>query len=228
MASANELDLPPLGHRYAPVAAASICIVLARVNRQSSFCPGEGCLASTLRTSTCARRNSPRVWSTTGPAPAGAVPVPLPRSAEDVVHELRALLRVAGLSGPYLLVGHSLGGLYARRFAQLHPADIAALLLLDPAHEDYGPGGEPEIARRAAEAWKSKPMPELGPEQVQGFRPIFEGMYKEWPPEIREPLIERHSRSGSGARRNARSQQRGSALQRKWEHGQTQAPRHAR
>jgi pimeloyl-ACP methyl ester carboxylesterase len=108
-----------------------------------------------------------------------------------VVQELRALLRVAGLSGPYLLVGHSLGGLYARRFAQLAPADVAALLLLDPAHEDY-PANEREIARRAAEEWKSKPMPELGPEQVQGFRPIFEVMYKDWPPEIREPLIERH------------------------------------
>ena len=118
-------------------------------------------------------------------------PIPLPRSAADVAGELRSLLRTADLAGPYLFVGHSLGGLYARRFAQLFPADVAGLLLLDPAHEDYS-ANEPEVARRAAEEWKSQPIPELGPEQIEGFRPIVEEMYAEWPPEIREPLIERH------------------------------------
>jgi pimeloyl-ACP methyl ester carboxylesterase len=61
---------------------------------------------------------------------------PLPRSLADVVEELRELLRAADLQGPYLFVAHSLGGLYARRFAQLYPGEVAGLLLLDPAHED--------------------------------------------------------------------------------------------
>jgi pimeloyl-ACP methyl ester carboxylesterase len=38
---------------------------------------------------------------------------------------------------PYLLVGHSLGGLYARHYAQRFADEISGLLLLDPAHEDY-------------------------------------------------------------------------------------------
>jgi pimeloyl-ACP methyl ester carboxylesterase len=118
-------------------------------------------------------------------------PVPLPRSAAEVAEELRSLLQAADLPGPYVFVAHSLGGLYARRFAQLFPADVAGLLLLDPAHEDYA-ANEPEIARRAAEEWKKQPMPELGREQLEGFRPILEGMYGEWPVEIREALIERH------------------------------------
>src|SRR6516165_10312402 len=63
--------------------------------------------------------------------------VPLPRSATEVTDELRSLLRVAGVPGPYVFVGHSLGGIYARRFAQRFPADVAGLLFLDPAHEDY-------------------------------------------------------------------------------------------
>jgi pimeloyl-ACP methyl ester carboxylesterase len=117
--------------------------------------------------------------------------IPLPRSAAEVAEELRSLLRTADLPGPCLFVGHSLGALYARRFAQLFPADVAGLLLLDPAHEDY-PANEPEVARRAAEEWKKQPMPEIGPEQIEGFRPILKEMYAEWPPEIREPLIERH------------------------------------
>src|SRR6516165_8874055 len=63
--------------------------------------------------------------------------VQLPRSATEVADELRLLLRVAGVPAPYVFVGHSLGGIYARRFAQRFPADVAGLLFLDPAHEDY-------------------------------------------------------------------------------------------
>lgn len=58
--------------------------------------------------------------------------VELPRTSAQVTDELRELLRTADVSAPYLLVGHSLGGLYARNYAQLFPDEVAALLLLDP------------------------------------------------------------------------------------------------
>jgi len=117
--------------------------------------------------------------------------IPLPRSAAAVVEELRGLLLSAGLPGPYIFVAHSLGGLYARRYAQLFPDEVAGLLLLDPAHEDYE-ANQPEAARKAAEEWKGKPMPEFTAEMLEGFRPILDGMYAEWPAEIRAPLIARH------------------------------------
>jgi pimeloyl-ACP methyl ester carboxylesterase len=41
-----------------------------------------------------------------------------------MAHELRALLQGAGLAGPYVLVGHSLGGLNARLFASEYAADV--------------------------------------------------------------------------------------------------------
>src|SRR5262245_46001073 len=63
--------------------------------------------------------------------------VKLPRTAAAITDELRSLLRAAGVPAPYLLVGHSLGGAYARRYAQRFPDEVAGLLLLDPAHEDY-------------------------------------------------------------------------------------------
>jgi pimeloyl-ACP methyl ester carboxylesterase len=115
--------------------------------------------------------------------------IALPRSAAEVVEELRTVLRVAGLPAPYVLVAHSLGAVYARRFAQLYPAEVAGLLLLDPAHEDYS-SNEPEVARRAAEEWKNKPMPDLT-SLVEGYRVILNEMYEEWPPQVREALIER-------------------------------------
>jgi pimeloyl-ACP methyl ester carboxylesterase len=51
--------------------------------------------------------------------------VDLPRPADAVVDELRALLAAMGVPAPYLLVGHSLGGLYAQRYAQRFPGEVA-------------------------------------------------------------------------------------------------------
>ncbi len=45
------------------------------------------------------------------------------------------MLKAAKLPAPYLLVGHSYGGLIARLYAFRHPADVAGMLLLDPSGE---------------------------------------------------------------------------------------------
>lgn len=54
-----------------------------------------------------------------------------PRSGEAVVEELRALLAARGLKPPYVLVGHSLGGLYMQWFAHRYPQEVRALVLVD-------------------------------------------------------------------------------------------------
>jgi pimeloyl-ACP methyl ester carboxylesterase len=63
-------------------------------------------------------------------------PAPTPRTGEDVVADLHALLMAADVPGPYVLVGHSLGGLYARLYASGFPDDVAGLVLVDSTHED--------------------------------------------------------------------------------------------
>ena len=63
---------------------------------------------------------------------------PLPRTTGRIVEELRALLASAAVPPPYILVGHSFGGLTARLFLQRFPQDVAGLVLLDPAYpEDW-------------------------------------------------------------------------------------------
>lgn len=57
-----------------------------------------------------------------------------PRDGVHVVAELRALLQELHLSPPYLLVGHSIGGLYMQLFARQHPEEVAALVLIDSTH----------------------------------------------------------------------------------------------
>jgi pimeloyl-ACP methyl ester carboxylesterase len=63
-------------------------------------------------------------------------PAPMPRTAEDVVADLNALLGAAGGSGPYVLVGHSVGGIFARLYASRYPDQVAGLVLVDASHEE--------------------------------------------------------------------------------------------
>jgi pimeloyl-ACP methyl ester carboxylesterase len=59
---------------------------------------------------------------------------PKPRTAANIVPELRALLAGAGVGPPYVLVGHSAGGLYGLLFAHTYPDEVAGMVLVDAAH----------------------------------------------------------------------------------------------
>lgn len=61
-------------------------------------------------------------------------PAPLPRDGRSMVRELRAALAGAGHDGPFVLVGHSFGGLLARLFADAYPGDVAGVVLVDSSH----------------------------------------------------------------------------------------------
>jgi pimeloyl-ACP methyl ester carboxylesterase len=58
-------------------------------------------------------------------------PVPQPRTAPAVVADLHALLQAAGVPGPYVLVGHSLGGMFVRLYAHTYPEEVVGLVLVD-------------------------------------------------------------------------------------------------
>ena len=62
-------------------------------------------------------------------------PSPEAPSAAAVLTDLRDALDARRLPGPYVLVGHSLGGHYVRAFAEAHPDDVAGIVLVDPSHE---------------------------------------------------------------------------------------------
>jgi pimeloyl-ACP methyl ester carboxylesterase len=55
-----------------------------------------------------------------------------------VVDDLANLLDVADVPGPYVLAGHSFGGLTSERFAEQHPDLVAGLVLIEPSHPQDG------------------------------------------------------------------------------------------
>jgi pimeloyl-ACP methyl ester carboxylesterase len=62
-------------------------------------------------------------------------PVAMPRTARDIALDLRALLRPNRLAAPYVLVGHSFGGMVARLYATTYPRRIAGLVSVDAQSE---------------------------------------------------------------------------------------------
>jgi pimeloyl-ACP methyl ester carboxylesterase len=88
-------------------------------------------------TRVCAYDRAGMGWSDAGP---------LPRTAARLAAELRELLRVGDVPPPFILVGHSFGGLVTRLFAARHSDETAGLVLLEPAHPEHW--AEPSEADR--------------------------------------------------------------------------------
>jgi pimeloyl-ACP methyl ester carboxylesterase len=82
-------------------------------------------------TQVCSYDRAGTGWSDTGPDP---------RDADRISAELHTLLSHAGVAAPYVLVGHSYGGLYTLRYAGQYPDEVAGLVLLDSSHSDQFTG----------------------------------------------------------------------------------------
>lgn len=79
------------------------------------------------------------------PGYGASAPSPAPRDGGHIVDELRAALRARGLAPPYVLVGHSLGGLYMQLFARRYPEEVRGLVLVDSTHPEQLRGrGSPD------------------------------------------------------------------------------------
>jgi pimeloyl-ACP methyl ester carboxylesterase len=59
------------------------------------------------------------------------------RDLRQMVRELRAMLQEEEIRPPYVLVGHSLGGMLVKLFARAYPGEVAGVVLVDARHSDF-------------------------------------------------------------------------------------------
>jgi pimeloyl-ACP methyl ester carboxylesterase len=136
--------------------------------------------------------------------------VRLPRTAQAVTSELHDLLGLLGISRA-VLVGHSLGGLYARHYANRFPSQTAGLVLLDPAHENYDVYMPAELTRRRqnnkafavlnalVDVMMSTAVTKAALPRVPAvrryqtlYRDLFAREMAGWPSDLARALVERH------------------------------------
>jgi pimeloyl-ACP methyl ester carboxylesterase len=91
-------------------------------------------------------------------------PGPRPRTSRELATELHRLLAAAGVPGPYVLVGHSLGGVTVRLYASRYPEQVAALVMVDSSSagqlerfDESLPQSRPRM--RGGQLWMSAPQP---------------------------------------------------------------------
>lgn len=135
------------------------------------------------------------------------------RTAQQVVDDLHALLEASGETGPYVLVGHSLGGIYVQLYAYQYPDEVAGLVLVDPTPEEFTPGlialltslGTPipeeppgpvtieqVTMEQMREARASGPLPAVPMVLLShGVPPVAEERPPGWPVEEEEALFQR-------------------------------------
>lgn len=107
-------------------------------------------------------------------------PGPMPRDGAAVARDLDRALRAAKIKGPFVLVGHSAGGLYVRLLANRRPKDVVGMVLTETSveHQDrrfaglLGPGaaslgGIRERALRCQRAAEQKALPSQDPDLAQ-------------------------------------------------------------
>ncbi|RJF97905.1 alpha/beta fold hydrolase [Noviherbaspirillum saxi] len=72
-----------------------------------------------------------KVFAYNRPGTGGSSKAAVPQTGSHMVDSLRTVLKTAGLAPPYVLVGHSLGGLIANLYARMHPSEVRAVVMLE-------------------------------------------------------------------------------------------------
>lgn len=109
------------------------------------------------------------------------------RTADDLVSDLHTLLERAGVRGPLVLVGHSLGGILVRHYASRHPERVRGMVLVDSSHEEqdkrYAALIPPEVAATFTEEERRVQSPE-GLDLEAGLEPVRAARWR-----ARVPLV---------------------------------------
>lgn len=133
----------------------------------------------------CSYDRAGSAWSDLGPRP---------RTMQQIVWELHALLEKAGERAPFVLVGHSWGGMLVQVYATAYPTDVAGMVLVDSGHE-HGiwtlVDGKPVRLAETATGMTTPPVKTANPLQESdippGARSQIEAAARQMGPRANEP-----------------------------------------
>ena len=95
-----------------------------------------------------------------------------PRTSRVIAEELHTLLHNAGVAPPFVLAGHSMGGLNVRMYASLYRAEVAGMVLVDSCHPDQPrriPGFEASSEHRRREIERDRVLMPFGIPRLLGW-----------------------------------------------------------
>ena len=128
-----------------------------------------------------------------------------PQAVDETTSDLQAALKAGGIAGPYVLVGHSLGGYESLLLADREPANVVGMVLVDPAFPDQLtplskaapaqarymlslPNPLTELFRKCSAGFKAGTLGRDGPDPDGCFHPQWPASY---PPELTAALDKR-------------------------------------
>ena len=128
----------------------------------------------------------------------GSAPCAGPHDAIHIADELHAALASAGIQPPYLVVGHSLGGPFARVFTHRFPAEVAGLVLIEPTQESlfhpetFHVGDDDRrsdselvyVVQTLAQAKAATPLPQVPVTVITGTRELSDPKSRAYRPEL--------------------------------------------
>jgi pimeloyl-ACP methyl ester carboxylesterase len=130
-------------------------------------------LSSRIRT--CAYDRAGLGWSEAGPTP---------RTMKQEVFELHALITAGKVPGPYVLVGHSIGGLLVRRYTEQYGSDVIGVVLAAATHESARLGvvgkGWVRVREQATGRMVPDPKTAITSPQPQGYDPAQDYLAEEF------------------------------------------------
>ena len=111
-----------------------------------------------------------RVFAYSRPGYGTSEPSPEPRDPARIVEALRSLLSARGYAPPYLLVGHSFGGVYMELFAKAHPEEVVGVVLVDPRHRDFATAcDEADLEGCVIPASVLSTLPQVQIDEIEAF-----------------------------------------------------------